>query len=450
MSDYRLVATTVCQALTSVAASVVLFQSFSQTILPNNSQEYVYGYIRHVATRMSRQLTMTIREYDGLFGDELYEAAEIYLAGKINPSTKKLRVSKPKSEKSFRVAMEKDEEVVDVYEGVKFKWRMNSEQVKNNAQGSNNFTVSLRQVENRSFELSFHDKYKDMVLGSYLPYVLEEAKIIMDEKKTVKLFAVNYDGIYETLGNVWTSVNFNHPSTFETLALDPQLKKNIISDLDGFVKRKEYYKRVGRAWKRGYLLYGPPGTGKSSLVAAMANYLNFDIYDLDLNQIRYNSELRKLMVATANRSILVVEDVDCSSLMLDREKEQELSVDDKRQVTLSGMLNSIDGLWSSCGDERIIVFTTNHKHKLDPALLRPGRMDVHIHMSYCTPDGFKVLASNYLQIQKHPLFENIENLMKNVEVTPAEVAEKLMKNDLPDIVIQELLDFLEEKKENST
>ncbi|KAJ0704928.1 putative P-loop containing nucleoside triphosphate hydrolase [Helianthus annuus] len=40
-----------------------------------------------------------------------------------------------------------------------------------------------------------------------------------------------------------------------------------------------------------------------------------------------------------------------------------------RFVTLSGFLNFIDGLWSSCGDERIIIFTTNRKEKLDPALI---------------------------------------------------------------------------------
>jgi len=48
------------------------------------------------------------------------------------------------------------------------------------------------------------------------------------------------------------------------------------------------------------------------LVAAMANYLNFDIYDLELTDVRRNSELRKLLISTANRSILVVEDIDCS------------------------------------------------------------------------------------------------------------------------------------------
>lgn len=120
------------------------------------------------------------------------------------------------------------------------------------------------------------------------------------------------------------------------------------------------------------------------------------------------------------------------------------------QVTLSGFLNFIDGLWSSCGDERIIIFTTNHKEKLDPALLRPGRMDMHIHMSYCTPCGFKLLAANYLGIDDHhELFGEIEELIRTIEVSPAEVAEQLLKSDEPNVSLSGLIDFLHVKqKEN--
>jgi chaperone BCS1 len=116
----------------------------------------------------------------------------------------------------------------------------------------------------------------------------------------------------------WESVNLEHPATFETLAMEPDLKNIVIEDLNRFVRRKEFYKRVGRAWKRGYLLYGPPGTGKSSLVAAMANYLRFDVYDLQLANIMRDSDLRKLLLATGNRSILVIEDIDCSVDLPDR------------------------------------------------------------------------------------------------------------------------------------
>lgn len=118
-------------------------------------------------------------------------------------------------------------------------------------------------------------------------------------------------------------------------------------------------------------------------------------------------------------------------------------------MTLSGLLNFVDGLWSSCGDERIIIFTTNHIEKLDPALLRPGRMDVHIHMSYCTPCGFKILASNYLGVKEHSLFGEIDDLVGNAKATPAEVAEQLLKNDDPDGSLQGLIGFLHKKiKEN--
>lgn len=115
-------------------------------------------------------------------------------------------------------------------------------------------------------------------------------------------------------------------------------------------------------------------------------------------------------------------------------------------MTLSGLLNFIDGLWSSCGDERVIVFTTNHRDKLDPALLRSGRMDVHIHMSYCTPCGFKMLASNYLDTREHPFFSEIEELIKTTEVTPADVGEQLLRNEVPEIALKGLIEFLETKK----
>ena len=117
------------------------------------------------------------------------------------------------------------------------------------------------------------------------------------------------------------------------------------------------------------------------------------------------------------------------------------------QLTLSGLLYFIDGLWSSCGDERIIIFTTNHKDRLDPALLRPGRMDMHIHMSYCTYQGFKLLASNYLAIDgHHKLFPAVESLMMETQVTPAQVAEEMMKCEDADIALEGLLKLLKRKK----
>jgi replication-associated recombination protein RarA len=69
--------------------------------------------------------------------------------------------------------------------------------------------------------------------------------------------------------------------------MDPAKKKDIMDDLDAFRNGKEYYAHVGKSWKRSYLLHGPPGTGKSSMIAvtAMANYLDYDIYDVELTSV---------------------------------------------------------------------------------------------------------------------------------------------------------------------
>uniref|UniRef100_A0A0E0FNM2 ATPase AAA-type core domain-containing protein n=1 Tax=Oryza nivara TaxID=4536 RepID=A0A0E0FNM2_ORYNI len=115
----------------------------------------------------------------------------------------------------------------------------------------------------------------------------------------------------------WRGIVHHHPATFDTVAMDPGLKRSIVADLDR--GRSTTALPIGRAWKRGYLLYGPPGTGKSSLVAAIANHLRFNLYDLDLFQIAQQS------------------------------------------LTLSGLLNFIDGLWSTSGEERVVVFTLHHQ-----------------------------------------------------------------------------------------
>ncbi|KAI5319627.1 hypothetical protein L3X38_039335 [Prunus dulcis] len=160
----------------------------------------------------------------------------------------------------------------------------------------------------------------------------------------------------------------------------------------------------------------------------MANYLKFDVYDLELASIYSNHELRRVLLSTTNHSILVIEDIDCTVDLKNRKlKDKDYSQLGPNKLTLSGLLNFIDGLWSSCGDERIIVFTTNHKDRLDPALLRSGRMDVHIHLSYCTTSGVD----------------------RERRGDPCRGSEELMKSDDADGALQGLVNFLKRKKVES-
>lgn len=449
----------VLSAAASVTATVMVARSITQDLLPEDLRYYFSSALQGFLARFSSQLTLVIKEYDGLVSNQIYDAAQTYLSAKTSPTTRRLRVAKPEGEDNLNVSMEPWEEIVEMFDGVELRWVMASRRVETSVGANQGWWMREGPVamesETRYFELSFHKRHNDMVMGTYLPHVVEEAKLMKQEKKTLKLFTPCWENIYhDSLSDAWTPVNLDHPATFETLAMEAGTKEFIMEDLMRFVKRREFYRKVGKAWKRGYLLYGPPGTGKSSLIAAMANYLKFDIYDLELTELTRNSELRKLLVATANRSILVVEDIDCTIEFHDRMAEARAAYPAPQgkqgnQVTLSGFLNFIDGVWSSCGDERIIIFTTNHKEKLDPALLRPGRMDVHVHMSYCTACGFRLLASNYLGIKDHVLFEEIEDLVCTAEVTPAEVAEQLMKSEKPEEALRDVIEFMKEKiKEN--
>lgn len=394
---------------------------------------------------------MVIDEFDGLINNQLYEAAETYLGTKISPSTHRFKVTKPsdtENNTTFSLTMDHNQSLTDVFNAVNFNWTLVCRQVESPSFHNPRDLNSTLKSEVRSLELTFHKKHKNMVLQSYLPYILEKAKSVKQGTKALKIFTMDYQNMYGNLNDAWVGVNLDHPATFDTVAMEHDVKEFVMRDLERFVRRKEYYRKVGKAWKRGYLLYGPPGTGKSSLIAAMANYLRFDVYDLELTELQYNSELRRLLIAMANRSILVVEDIDCTIEFHDRRAESRAANgnNNDKQVTLSGLLNFVDGLWSSCGDERIIVFTTNHKDRLDPALLRPGRMDVHIHMSYCAPAGFRQLASNYLGIKEHSLFPDIEEAIQETQVTPAEVAEQLLKGSDIETSLELLLDFLIKKK----
>lgn len=289
------------------------------------------------------------------------------------------------------------------------------------------------------------------------------------------LYTNSRGGSLDSRGHPWESVPFKHPSTFDTLAMDPVKKREIMDDLKDFANGQSFYQKTGRAWKRGYLLYGPPGTGKSSMIAAMANYLSYDIYDLELTEVHNNSELRKLLMKTSSKSIIVIEDIDCSINLTNRAKNNNSSNNPGTKnypemkcgpgsvcgedgggnsITLSGLLNFTDGLWSCCGSERIFVFTTNHIEKLDPALLRSGRMDMHVFMSYCSYPALKILLKNYLGYEESDLdvdvLKEFEEVVEKAEITPADVSEVLIKNRrCKQKAVSELLEVLKIRAEKN-
>ncbi|KDP25709.1 hypothetical protein JCGZ_24010 [Jatropha curcas] len=430
----------VLAAYSSISTSWVLLKTAYDQIIPRKLQDFLVSKFKYYFSRQKSYATFIIDPADscGIGRNELFDASRAYLSTKIGPRNRKIKIGKSEQQKNVSTAIAEGGNIRDTFQGITITWTYYLQDQQRND--------SKSKPPKSYYEITFDSKHWSKVHNEYLIHVLNTHKALMQKEKVLKLYT-RLDFYYGNKG--WKPVDFHHPASFDTLALDPELKKSIIDDLDRFLERKEFYKRVGKAWKRGYLLYGPPGTGKSTLIAAMANYLNFNIYDLELASISCDTDLRKLLLTITNRSILIIEDIDCNSEVHDRSKT--INVKEEKQhyrktFTLSTLLNCIDGLWSSCGEARIIVFTTNHKEVLDPALLRPGRMDMHIHMSYCTIKAFRVLAFNYLGIHEHKLYQEIDGLIENTNVTPASLAEELTKSDDADVALGEVVNFLKRKK----
>lgn len=173
-------------------------------------------------------------------------------------------------------------------------------------------------------------------------------------------------------------------------------KENLLLDIDRFSNSRPWYESRGIPYKRGYIFYGLPGNGKTALCMALANHLDKDLHFLSFGIIDSDDELRKLFRNLTDSSILVLEDID--ALFVERENNG-----DSKSITFSGLLNCLDGAFSKEGV--ITIMTTNHIEKLDPALIRAGRIDIHLEVTNPTREN----AQHYIQ----KFFENSELKLSN-------------------------------------
>lgn len=171
------------------------------------------------------------------------------------------------------------------------------------------------------------------------------------------------------------------PRSIDTVALPEGQLEDLVIDVEQFLAQENAYSRLGVPWHRGYLLVGPPGTGKSSIVRAIATYLGLDLYYVPLGDLQFDSNLLQLMGSVAPRSIVLFEDID----VLTKASHDRADADGENEgVTLSGLLNALDGVATPHG--LITFMTTNDGDLLDPALIRPGRMDRRFEIGHCTVD----------------------------------------------------------------
>jgi len=249
--------------------------------------------------------------------------------------------------------------------------------------------------------------------------------------------------------------------TFDNLFFEG--KDALIKRLDSF-KDKTTYQRLGIQDALGLLFHGEPGTGKTSTIKAIAKYMNMHLIIVPMNQIKTKRQLEDLFhnqhiayrKVPTNKRIYVFEEIDCNGwdnvvldrslgggslattaaaatnttistgtggntiiMMKEREDRRQKDSSAEEPMSLGALLECMDGLLEQPG--RIIIMTTNHPERLDPALRRPGRLDMEIE--------FKRLTHTCVaQIFEHWYGIALEERVPDYKYTQAEISQIIFRH----------------------
>ncbi|KAF8741086.1 hypothetical protein HU200_013657 [Digitaria exilis] len=274
---------------------------------------------------------------DSIKTSDKYSEVKAYLAASCSRAARALRAENAvQGDNKLVLTMRLGQGVSDEFAGVTLWWTSTQKREEG------------ERLLRRCYRLTFHHRHRDLVENEYLPHVLKSGREALFANRCRRLYSNNIITENSYWDRVWDFVYLKHPTTFDKLAMDPAKKEEIMDDLDEFRKAME-------AWVPSLRPAGT-GNGKSSMIAAMANYLNYDIYDV---------EITVLLAEITEKSIIVIEDIDCSLDLTgerrrarrrgQRSPSPDYAGDDHEKpskVTLSGLLNFIDGLWSASGSER--------------------------------------------------------------------------------------------------
>lgn len=190
-----------------------------------------------------------------------------------------------------------------------------------------------------------------------------------------------------------------------------QKKEEIIQFLDNYKSHKRLYTSNSLPYKTGILLYGPPGTGKTSIIKAIADYMNYSIIYISADYIIKSRDLQ-------SKSIVVFEDIDkqlnAEAIQenyeeqdtieepdtisdISNKEEDNKKIESNKTTLLNNKLHTImqllDGLFSK--DEIIFIATTNHIELLPPELIRDGRFDCKIELTNIDKENAQKMCKSF-------------------------------------------------------
>lgn len=295
-------------------------------------------------------------------------------------------------------------------------------------------TLGMENEEKRNFtflgkNFNFRVDVKKYIkeISTYVPFLnlilqYEDKEALEELIKKSKEYYKNYvhdefkkDGML----NIW----FNDGEYFyektqvpkrnsDTIYLSEGKKEKVINTLETFLKSEDLYKKLGISHRIRILLHGPPGTGKTSFIHYIASKLDMNICsvmkDLKISDVKFNS----LLSNVKENCITVFEDMDFLVNLKSRESRGNLS--------LGTILNCLDGLTSTA---KICIITMNDIKGLDPAFIRPGRIDHIFEIGYTdieqVNEMYKVYMMENYDSEKNKEFIKSYKKLKINSMTPS-------------------------------
>jgi len=284
---------------------------------------------------------------------------------------------------------------------------------------------------------------------------------------------------------LWNNFIFKSNRTFENMYISN--KKNILSRINFFINNKDYYIKKGLPYTLGLLFHGDPGTGKTSFIKALANLLGRHLLEVPLKKISscealyeafYTKDVNGISLSFENK-IIVLEDIDAMDDLIksriettkkitdnkdtvvgnedssddeDGDKDENVNLNNMfknfiqkktkktiKDISLSFLLNLMEGILEM--DGRIIIMTTNHIDKIDPALIRPGRIDAKICFKKLTGNEINDMLKFYIPTWIDMTFTKkftishaeLMNIIIKAEDDIGRIKENILKLDILDM-----------------